>query len=260
MQPRLLMVASLWLNALFFSSAQAEYDVLYYADEIKAQQSESKAFNDRDPYEAFNRPVYAFNMAFNDAIFHPLGTAYKRYVPSPAQTGVSNFFQNLGEPLNMVNGFLQGNIESGLTSLMRFALNTTLGLGGLLDIGTEAGLAHQDEDFGQTLYVWGVWNEANYLMLPFLGPSSTRGLAGLSVDATYDPAYPYLLDFNTRDRIAMSVGNGFVQYVKLMPLIEQVKQQPDPYVFMRESYFQNRVNKLYNGQPPLAPLDDFNFE
>ncbi|MDR9498230.1 MAG: VacJ family lipoprotein [Hydrogenovibrio sp.] len=260
MKKRLGVVLSIWLSLAWGQAVQASDDILHYADEIRAQQSDAKPFNDRDPYESINRPVYAFNMAFNDAIFQPLGTAYKRYVPTPAQTGVSNVYRNLGEPLNMANAFLQGNVEGGLTSLMRFALNTTLGLFGLLDIGTEAGLKYQDEDFGQTLYVWGFWDEASYLVLPFLGPSTTRGLIGKGVDAAYDPTYPHLLDFSLRERIAMGVGNGFVQYVAIMPLIEELKQQPDPYIFARESYLQNRTDKLYNGNPPLAPLDDFNFD
>lgn len=249
----------LWLGCIG-QVVWADSDTLGYSDAVSTESSPSKAFNGADPYEAYNRAMFAFNDAFNQTVMTPVARAYTTVVPQPARTGVSNFIQNLGEPLNMANALMQGNVESGLTSLMRFSLNSTLGLAGLIDIGNAAGLSPQDEDFGQTLYVWGVWDQSNYLILPLLGPTTARGVMGMAVDTQYDPTYPHLLDWQTRQRLGLNVVKAVDTYVTVLPLLQEVQQQPDPYIFMRESFFQNRKNKLYNGQPPLPALDDFNFE
>ncbi len=213
-----------------------------------------------DPFESYNRAIFKFNNAFNDLIAEDIANMYLNYVPSPAQRGLSNFFDNLKEPLNMANSFLQGNIEGGLTSIMRFSLNSTFGLLGLIDIATLAGLDRQKEDFAQTLYVWGVWRESSFIMLPILGPSTVREFVGNVADGLYDPIYTHLIETSTLNLISMSVTDKFIGYTQVIHLIDKMNQQADPYIFLRESYLQHRKNLIYNGNPPQPQLDDFDFD
>jgi len=225
---------------------------------LQVVEEPAETMNPLDPYESFNRSIYDFNMGFHDLVGDPVTSAYLDYVPSPAQTGIKNFFNNLSTPLDALNSLLQGKVEDGLSNFMRFTINSTFGLGGVLDIATPAGLPEKPEDFGQTLYVWGVWDEATFVMVPFLGPYTTRGLFGKLTDNAVDPVYT-ALDTNLK-KTPIFIGDAFVTYAEASPLVEEVRSQPDPYVFMRESYLQYRTNLIYDGQPPQADLDDFDFE
>lgn len=220
----------------------------------------STVMNAADPYEAYNRKMFAFNMAFNDTVGKPIANAYNSSVPQPARTGISNFFDNLGTPLSAINCFLQGKVEDGFSEIMRFSLNTTFGLLGLIDIAEPAGLEAKNEDFGQTLYHWGMWDQSSYIVLPFVGSYTTRSLFGGAVDNVYDPIYSHLITTDTSGRVWIYMGNGFIEYTKVVNLIEDIKSQPDPYVFSRESYLQFRTNEIYDGKAPQPSLDDFNFE
>ncbi|AEG32418.1 VacJ family lipoprotein [Thiomicrospira cyclica ALM1] len=213
-----------------------------------------------DPYENFNRRMFNFNLSFHQYVGEPVGRGYERITPQPIRTGVRNFFTNLRMPLNMLNNALQGNAEGTMSDIMRFSINTVFGFGGLLDIATPAGLPYQREDFGQTLYVWGIGKEANFLVLPFLGPSSTRDLAGLGVDYTVDPGYRYFLDASTEEHLTLTLVNQFDRYVDIIDFIDPLLTMDDPYIFFREASIQLRRNQLYNGSPPLDALDDFDFD
>lgn len=136
----------------------------------------------RDPLEPLNRGVDSFNSALDDAVFKPVATAYRDVLPQPVRTGVGNFFGNIGDAWSMVNAVLQGRAQAAAESLMRVSINTVFGLGGLLDIASEAGLERHNLDFGLTLGRWGV-SSGPYVVLPFLGPSSVRDSASLLVDA-----------------------------------------------------------------------------
>ncbi|MGC9385591.1 MAG: MlaA family lipoprotein [Hydrogenovibrio sp.] len=253
----LLMLTVFLLGCLsVFSSAHADdYEIL------KEHTFEKQpAMNSQDPYEGWNRAIFDFNMAFNDAIGEPVADAYNDYVPVPARIGVRNFFQNLKEPLNVVNSVFQGDIEGTLTSFMRLALNTSFGFFGILDIATPAGLTYHKEDLGQTLYKWGVWSEASFFMVPILGPYTTRELVGGSIDSLYNPTYSYLIETDDIGRLSLFLGEKFVDYTQAMGLVTEMRAQPDPYIFMRESYMQYRQNLIYNGNPPAPNLDDFNFD
>ncbi|WP_321325404.1 VacJ family lipoprotein [Thiomicrorhabdus sp.] len=212
-----------------------------------------------DPYESFNRVMFDFNMGFNDTVGRPVANAYNGVVPQPVRTGVSNVFNNLSTPLSAINCFLQGKVEDGLSEIMRFTLNSTFGLLGLLDIAEPAGLPPKNEDLGQTLYKWGVWNESNYLVLPLFGPYTTRSLTGNIIDSGYDPVYKYIIDIENDERVLIYFGDEFVSYTSIVKLLEDIKNQPDPYVFSRESYLQYRTNLIYDGNPPQPDLDDFDF-
>jgi len=229
------------------------------ADTPSAQASPPPAFNEQDPYETFNRRMFAFNMAVHDSIGKPVARAYNS-LPSPVRTGIHNFITNLGVPLTVVHDVLQGKVEKGATDLMRFAINTVFGLGGLLDIASEAGMTYQPEDLGQTLYVWGIWDGASYLMLPILGPYTTRELAGGVGDAWLDPAYQAILDADGDVRVAVTTLKGLDTYARIQPMLDQLEDQPDPYVFVRESYLQYRMGLLFDGAPPQPDLDDIDLE
>lgn len=228
--------------------------------------NKAPAISSKDPYESFNRDMLTFNLAFHDSVGKPMIRAY-RAIPSPIRTGGENFLNNLSQPLSMLNSLLQGNIEDGLSTLMRFTMNTTFGLLGVLEVADEAGLEDKNEDFGQTLYVWGVWDEANYVVLPFFGPTTTRDLFG-KIEGTVDPIYHqqglqsiYNLESEEADRAILFIANGVTQYNRAEPLIGTLEQQLDPYLFAREAYIQSRTSAIYNGKPPLPKIeDDFLFE
>jgi len=234
--------------------------IFLFLPAIGFAQGSNTATNNQDPYENFNRAMFQFNLHFHNVIGKPLVEGYKTVVPSPARTGVSNFFNNLNEPLNIVNALLQGEIESSLSSFMRFTINSTFGLLGLIDIATPAGLPYQKEDLGQTLAVWGWWTESNYIMLPLVGPYTTRDLLGRVADSSYNPSYNDIIQTDCYGQFYLFVAESFDDYTKVEMLLAEVKQQPDPYIFMRESYLQYRTNLIYNGNPPAPDLDDFNFE
>ncbi|WFE69578.1 VacJ family lipoprotein [Thiomicrospira sp. R3] len=236
------------------------YSILFLILISLSFQSVAKPFNPEDRYENFNRAMFEFNMGFHDYIGEPVSNAYKKGVPKPARDGVSNFFINLRMPLNMTNNFLQGNVEKGLNDFMRFALNTVFGLGGLLDIATPAGLTYEKTDFGHTLYKWGVWHESSFVMMPFLGGYTVRDLFGKGVEYTQDPTFSYIIQTTRDGHIAFSIADGFDNYVKVTDLVDLLKTMPDPYVFYRESYFQQRGRQLNDGITQIQPLDDFDFD
>src|ERR1700676_903323 len=140
----------------------------------------------QDPWESWNRGVYKFNDKVDRAIAKPVTKAYVRVVPQPVRTGVSNFFANLNTTTVMINDALQGKFLAAGNDLGRFLLNSTVGVGGILDPATPAGLDKNDEDFGQTLGHWGV-HAGPFVELPLLGPSDLRDAPSKVVDAYTDP-------------------------------------------------------------------------
>ncbi len=134
-----------------------------------------------DPIESTNKQLYKFNAGFDEYVFLPVVDTYKNIAPEIVQTGVANFFANIGEFGNFTNAALQGSGSKAATTLWRFAVNTTAGLLGTIDVATKLGLERQPEDFGQTLGVWGV-GPGPYLVVPVLGPSNLRDFAGRITD------------------------------------------------------------------------------
>jgi phospholipid-binding lipoprotein MlaA len=134
-----------------------------------------------DPWEGFNRNMYKFNYYVDTYFFYPVVKGYEFVTPEPVQTGVSNFFNNIGEVKTLYNSILQGKGTKSLTTFTRFLFNSTIGIGGLFDVATGMGLQRQPEDFGQTLGVWGV-GSGPYVVLPLLGPNTVRSTAGYAVD------------------------------------------------------------------------------
>lgn len=197
----------------------------------------------RDPLERFNRSMFAFNDAMDKAILKPTAKAYKKVVPGFARTGVSNFFNNLNTVGTAVNDALQGKMRQAGRDSARFLMNSTLGLGGLFDPASAAGLELNDEDFGQTFGKWGM-KPGPYLMLPFVGPSTFRDGFGKLADQFTYPVY-WLEDDSTRVIIR---GVNLVDIrAGLLDLDEQIDRSYDRYAFIRNAWLQRREFQVTDG-------------
>ncbi len=205
-----------------------------------------------DPWEGFNRGVYKFNDTLDRAALKPVARAYRKVVPNWMRTGVGNFFTNLTYPTTVLNQFLQGKPVMGLKDLGRFLLNSTLGLGGLFDPASSAGLPANDEDFGQTLAVWGV-GSGPYLVLPFLGPSSVRD--GVSRVGDYYSGILHNADIDWEVEWGLRGLQVVNDRAELLPLDGTLQRTFDPYAFMRDAWVQRREDEIYDGEPPEEPLE-----
>ena len=211
----------------------------------------------QDPWESWNRGVYRVNDKLDRAIAKPVARTYVRIVPQPIRTGVTNFFDNLDTPTVMINDALQGKFLAAGNDLGRFLLNSTVGLGGLLDPATSAGMAKNNEDFGQTLGHWGV-HPGPFVELPVLGPSDLRDAPSKVVDSYTNPR--------------QYIHNSYVKYglwlpalvdtrARLLPLDETLKNVYDPYAFIRDAYLQRRAYLVSDGkvteeEPLVDPGED----
>ena len=199
-----------------------------------------------DPYEKVNRVSYEFNL-LDKYITIPVAKGYRFLVPKPLRKGINNVFTNLRTLDSAFNTFLQGKPKAGFSELHRFVLNATIGLGGLFDVATSSGLKFQNEDFGQTLAVWG-YRESTYIYLPLLGPTTLRDLSG---DIWVRLLMPTLLIDNT---IIEAVGGIEKSSDGLLKLDEVNASALDPYSYLRTAYAQNRRHLIYDSNPPT---DDF---
>jgi phospholipid-binding lipoprotein MlaA len=196
-----------------------------------------------DPWESFNRKVFAFNETADRFVLRPATSAYRFVTPRFVQRGVSNAFSNVMDVPSAVNGLLQGKPRSAGRDLGRFVINSTLGVAGLWDVAQHMGLESRDqEDFGQTLAVWGV-NQGPYLVLPFLGPSTLRDTVALPVDWATDPL---LYIDHTRTRYSAVALYQVDRRSQLMELEEHVIG--DRYVFIRDAYLQRREYLIHDGE------------
>jgi len=201
--------------------------------------------SNKDPLEGFNRGVYKFNDVADKAVFKPLAGAYKAVTPSPVRTGVNNFYSNLNTFVTTINQVLQFKFGKAAESAGRFVINSTVGLLGFIDVASIDAVKKHDEDFGQTLAYWGVGDGA-YLVLPFLGPSTTRDTSGLVV---YSLAFnPIGYVQNPRSRNIL-LGVKFVdKRAELLPGSDLLDEAAlDPYAFMRDAYFQRRHHQVNDG-------------
>jgi phospholipid-binding lipoprotein MlaA len=208
----------------------------------------------QDPYERWNRSVFRLNSAIDRGIAKPAARSYVRIVPQSVRTGVGNFFSNLKMPATMINDALQGKLRAAGTDLGRFVVNSTIGVAGLLDPATPMGMAHNKEDFGQTLGKWGV-HAGPFLELPLLGPSDMRDAPGLVVEIYMDPRH-YLLTNSSVDYGLYAV-NFLDARASLLPLDSTLSKVYDPYAFIRDAYLQHRQYLISDGKsaPQDAPLD-----
>ena len=205
---------------------------------------------DRAP--EFNRASFELSETVDSNVLVPVARGYKDLAPAPIEAGLLNFFANLRTVDSCINGFLQGKPRSGGTDMMRFLVNSTLGVAGLFDVATSAGLADQGEDFGQTLAVWG-WRNSRYVYVPLVGPSTVRDLPSMAIRA----AVPRLL---LGGHYELWVGGVDILATRADALALTDARDAaalDPYAFTREAYYQRRKFQIFDGNPPLDDFDDF---
>jgi len=205
----------------------------------------------QDPWERWNRGVYKFNDVLDRAIAKPVAKAYVRHVPHPIQTGVSNFFSNLNTPTVMFNDALQGKFKSAGNDLGRFLLNSTVGLAGILDPATSAGLDHNHEDFGLTLGHWGV-PAGPFFELPILGPSDCRDAPAKLVDVYTNPRQ-YI--HNNYVRYGLLLPDLINTRASLLPLEDTLQQAFDPYAFLRDAFLARRAYQITGKSPDEVLID-----
>jgi phospholipid-binding lipoprotein MlaA len=203
--------------------------------------------NRADPWEGWNRKVYAFNEGLDTAVLRPVATTYRDVVPEPVRTGVTNVFAHIGDVWSAVNNMLQGKPGNGLRDVMRFGTNTLFGLFGIFDVAAEAGLERQGEDFGQTLGVWGV-GAGPYIVWPVLGPSSLRESVALPLELQVSPTL-YTDDRGTQVGISvLQVVNTRANLLGATRMLDDIAL--DKYSFVRDGYLQRRRSLVYDGDPP----------
>jgi phospholipid-binding lipoprotein MlaA len=214
--------------------------------------------NPADPLEPMNRAIYKFNDAVDGAVLKPVATGYKNVVPSPIRKGVSNFFSNLGDVWSFVNQVLQFEFNYAGQTAVRFGLNTIFGLGGILDLATEAGLTPPKADLGQTFGKWGV-PSGPYVMLPLLGPSTVRDGVG-TVTATYYDPINTVPDTATRNVVtATRIVDIRAQLLNATDAVDEIAL--DKYSFIRDVYLKRRQMQINPQQKPSNDDDiDYSVE
>ncbi|WP_298445125.1 VacJ family lipoprotein [uncultured Ferrimonas sp.] len=206
----------------------------------------------RDPFESFNRVMWQFNYQVLDPVVRPAVHLYDDYVPKPVKNSVGSFVDNLDTPFSAVNHLLQWKPKTAGLEVLRFTINTTVGIFGLFDVAGEMGLpSHHHEEFGEVLHQVGVPN-GPYLMLPILGPTTVRDEAGDYVDRLYFP-YTLLNPWQNFGRWAVDGLNSRANLREQEALLDNAL---DPYVFAKEAYFQLLEYDLYDGQPPQPEPED----
>ena len=225
------------------TTTSSDYETSYTEDEIY------------DPLEGLNRAIFKLNDVADRIILEPVARGYRK-LPSPIQSGISNFLSNLRTPLIIVNQLLQGQVKNSAESTGRFVINTTAGVFGLFDVADNIGLEEKDEDYGQTLAIWGV-GDGFYVVLPIFGPSNLRDTTGLVLTAVTDPVNAY----------AITEGEGWVVPIRTTvnavdrrsKIIDEVNalrnNSVDYYAAVRSSYYQNRKAAILNiNDSELTPL------
>jgi len=210
--------------------------------------------NPDDPFESFNRSMYSFNETLDEYAMKPIAQGYQAVTPDAVDSGITNFFSNLGDVLVLINELLQLKIEDAIATSARIVFNSTFGLFGLIDIATDFGLPKHEEDFGQTLGYWGV-DSGPYLVLPFFGPSSIRDGIGLAADFTeLDLVYDDMSAKDTYSLLALKYVDKRADLLKAKDIVDETA--PDPYAFIRDAWVQRRLNQVYDGNPPETDEDD----
>lgn len=217
--------------------------------------SASAQDSEYDPWEGFNRAVFSFNEVADKIIAKPLAKGYRAITPDPIEHSISRVFSNLSEVRNVLNDLLQGKPGLAVNDGGRFLINSTLGLLGVFDVADKLGLSKSDgEDFSQTLAHWGV-DRGPYLMLPFMGPSSLRGVVSLPLD-TYSNPVTYIDDVPTRNSITFL---GLIE-LRASLLDSEGLISGDRYIFLREAYLQRRDYLINDGEIEEDSFDDFEDE
>jgi phospholipid-binding lipoprotein MlaA len=210
-----------------------------------------------DPWQPFNRRMHSFNMGVDRYVLRPAAKGYATVVPSPLRKGVSNFFGNLQQPLTAANLLLQGRPGQAASSMGRFVLNATLGIGGVLDPATQAGIPFHERDFGQTMGAWG-WDTSRYLVLPLFGPGTVRDSVGKGVHTRASPV-SWLAE---EEGPWVSVLYGVDARSSVLGVDSLFDDAEDQYILVRDAYLQRRYCQINDcsDQLPDYALPDYEFE
>lgn len=215
------------------------------------------AAENTDPWEGLNRNMFAVHEAVDQAVLEPVARGYRAITPRPVRSGVRNFLRNLRGPVIFANDMLQGEFGRAGVTAARFGINTTIGIAGVFDPATNMGFDRHDEDFGQTLAVWGV-DSGPYLFVPIFGPSSVRDTFGRVVDIAFDPLTWLDGDDAGDIRLGRAVLDGIAVRETLLEAVDDVRRDAlDPYVTFRSSYELLRASAIQNGREDVQDLPDF---
>lgn len=206
----------------------------------------------QDPWEPFNRSVFEFNEGLDAYLLKPVVAGYRFVLPEFVRDGIYNFFSNYNDIYTALYNLLQGKPSYAFNDFMRVVVNTTMGLGGFLDIATPGGLEKHKEDWGQTFGVWGV-PPGPYVVLPFFGPSNVRDTFGTVADLESDYLFKYVKDVGLRNSITgLRVVNARNTYYEAGDLLDGAAI--DKYSFMRDAYIQRREYQINEGREDEEPL------
>ena len=204
-----------------------------------------------DPWENWNRKVFAFNEGLDEKVLKPVATGYAKVVPQFVRRSVDNFFANAADAWSAVNNVLQGKPEPAFTDVVRFTTNTVFGFFGILDIATEFGLEHHYEDFGQTLGRWG-FGAGAYIVWPLIGPSTVRESIALPLDRTASPALYISSGSYQFGVVGLQIVNTRAKLLGASQVIDDIAL--DKYTFVRDAYLQRRRSLVFDGDaPPESP-------
>ncbi|HEU5479911.1 MAG TPA: VacJ family lipoprotein [Candidatus Tumulicola sp.] len=203
--------------------------------------------NRDDPFEPMNRESYKVHQVVDGHFIKPIAQAYVNYTPKPVQTVIANFFGNVDDVISVINDFLQGKLDKAGNDMGRVILNTGFGLAGMIDIASEAGIPKGNEDFGQTLGVWG-FPQGPYLFIPVWGPTTVRDGSG-SLIRLYAGPVGYIPDVPLRNTL-YGIGALNARAQALSAESVALSAALDPYAFIRRAYLQHRLYLLYDGKPP----------
>ena len=248
---------------LLFSAnlyAGASDDVDTSSDDFETSVFEDEIF---DPLEGINRAVFGFNNVADKAILEPVAKGYKK-LPSPIQSGIGNFINNLKLPIVAFNQLLQGQGKNAAESTGRFLVNSTVGIFGLIDVADDFGLEQKEEDFGQTLATWGV-GDGFYIVLPLFGPSNLRDTTGMVMTMIADPVNGYVTREGESWVIPLKTAtNAIDQRSKIIDEVNALRDNSvDYYAAVRSSYYQNRKAAIMNTDDDVLtplPLISIEFE
>lgn len=203
--------------------------------------------NPKDPIEGFNRAMFAFNEGLDTVLIKPVAQGYDTVLPTPVKTGVTNFFGNIADLFIGVNNLLQGKADQAVSDLGRVAINSTIGILGLFDVATEAGLEKHEEDFGQTFGRWGMGDGA-YVVIPVFGPRTVRDTAGLVLDVAVDPVGNVDHVATRNSLLALRMIDTRADLLPADKVVEEAAL--DKYSYVRDGYLQRRRNLVHDGNPP----------
>ena len=225
------------------TDAEREYDALYGSQDGDTDSLPTPAELEQsyDPWEGFNRRMHSFNNVVDRVIAKPLAKFYMAVLPRPVRLGVGNFFSNMQQPLTALNSVLQGKPKQAAQALGRFAVNATLGIGGVFDPATNAGIPNKNEDFGQTLGVWG-WKQSRYVELPLFGPRTVRDLFGMVGDTPFALLRPI-----EEDKIRVFLqGLQLVDVRTQLMAVDSMREgATDDYALLRDAWTQRRNYQIF---------------